>query len=167
MASRGGHVSGRKPSFRGYMERLEGCLCPTLSCSLCALSPWRPTQGLRMCSRATPFGHDEVCLVFASEIGCLICDRLNFRQRSAHIFACVKRSLARDHELLQRDIYYCYGRFDWTFGDDCKEHCEAHISELVQSRRCGTLTYASTFIRPAHCPFHLDYEEVDAADQVL
>ena len=77
------------------------------------------------------------------------------RQRNQHVQACVRREIASKREWLQTDVHYCHQCFHWVVGPkEWKEHCESHVEEL-DSKRCGTITYCHTLVRPGYCPFCL------------
>lgn len=75
--------------------------------------------------------------------------------RNQHIQACVRREIASKCGHLQTDVHYCHQCFNWVIGpEEWKEHCQTHIIDLG-SKRCGTVTYCHTLVRPAYCPFCL------------
>ena len=83
-------------------------------------------------------------------------------RRNQHIQECLRREFASKHERLQSDIHYCHECFEWVFGgEEWADHCRVHIQVPV-SRRCGTITYCHTLVRPGHCPFCLGDEALPA-----
>jgi hypothetical protein len=75
--------------------------------------------------------------------------------RNQHVQACVRREIASRTERLQADVHYCYLCFNWVVGaEEWESHCQAHLQTLT-SKRCGTITYCHTLVRPAYCPFCL------------
>jgi hypothetical protein len=53
------------------------------------------------------------------------------------------------------DVHYCHLCFKWVCG--CSEwvlHCQDHIEALIP-KKCGTITYCYTLVRPGYCPFCL------------
>jgi hypothetical protein len=56
---------------------------------------------------------------------------------------------------LQTSIHYCHHCFNWVVGDEeWEDHCQSHLSAMT-SKRCGTITYCHTLVRPAYCPYCL------------
>ena len=81
--------------------------------------------------------------------------RLPKAHRNQHIQACVRREIASKREHLQSDVHYCHQCFDWIVGlDEWESHCQTHIQTL-NSKRCGTITYCHTLVRPGYCPYCL------------
>jgi hypothetical protein len=60
------------------------------------------------------------------------------------------------------DIDYCYFCFSWITEEKWNEHCQSHIDSL-SSKRCGSITYCSTLLRPALCPFCIGNKKLDAS----
>lgn len=53
------------------------------------------------------------------------------------------------------DVHYCHLCLNWIVGPaEWANHCQTHLNDL-DSKRCGTITYCHTLIRPAYCPFCL------------
>jgi hypothetical protein len=75
-------------------------------------------------------------------------------RRNQHVHVCVRRELASKLEQLQSDIHYCYQCFEWVVGEHWNGHCQEHLSAIT-SKRCGSITYCHTLVRPGYCPFHL------------
>lgn len=83
--------------------------------------------------------------------------RLPKRERNQHVQACVRREIASKYEYLPTDIFYCHLCFNWIVGSrEWKVHCQTHLNNLG-SKRCGTITYCHTLVRPAYCPFCLGH----------
>lgn len=55
-------------------------------------------------------------------------------------------------ERLQSDIHYCYQCLDWFVGENWELHCQSHLAGMT-TKRCGTMTYCHTLVRPGYCPF--------------
>ena len=67
----------------------------------------------------------------------------------------MRREIASKREQLQSDIHYCHLCFNWVVGpEEWESHCQKHIQTL-NSKRCGTITYCHTLVRPGYCPFCL------------
>ena len=75
-------------------------------------------------------------------------------QRNQHVQNCVRWEMAHRLERLQSDIHYCYQCFDWIVGEEWGPHCQSHLAGMV-TKRCGTITYCHTLVRPGYCPFCL------------
>jgi hypothetical protein len=73
-------------------------------------------------------------------------------QRNQHIQTCVRREKASRLGRLQPDIHYCYLCFNWIVGDEWEPHCQTRFATL-ETKRCGTVTYCHTLVRPGYCPF--------------
>lgn len=96
----------------------------------------------------------------------LIFPSLQKVQRSQHIQACVRWNIASKHNQLQTDVHYCYQCFNWVVGSkNWEEHCQTHINTL-DSKRCGTITYCHTLVRPAYCPLCLRKTSSPANDRL-
>lgn len=68
---------------------------------------------------------------------------------------CIRRDMAKKLGRLQTHIHYCHICFNWVVGEDeWESHCASHLSSL-KTKRCGTLSYGNTLIRPAYSPFLL------------
>jgi hypothetical protein len=53
------------------------------------------------------------------------------------------------------DVHYCHLCFRWVWGrSDWVVHCQDHIGALIP-KKCGTITYCYTLVRPGYCPFCL------------
>ncbi|KIW99637.1 uncharacterized protein Z518_11050 [Rhinocladiella mackenziei CBS 650.93] len=78
-------------------------------------------------------------------------DSLPKAQRNQHIQTCVRQEMATRLGRLLSDIHYCYQCFDWVVGEKWEPHCQAHLDALT-TKRCGTVTYCHTLVRPAYCP---------------
>ena len=81
-------------------------------------------------------------------------ERLGKRQRSTHIHECCRRDLARTLQRRPCELRYCYTCFNWFVEEEWEEHCQMHVASLT-SKRCATIIYCHTLIRPAFCPFCL------------
>jgi ribosomal protein L37AE/L43A len=68
-------------------------------------------------------------------------------RRNQHIQSCVRWEMANRLERLQSDIYYCYQCFDWVVGEQWEPHRQSHLAEMA-TKRCGTITYCHTLLRP-------------------
>ncbi|EXJ72789.1 uncharacterized protein A1O5_03936 [Cladophialophora psammophila CBS 110553] len=75
-------------------------------------------------------------------------------RRNQHILLCVRQAMASKLDLGELDIHYCHLCFEWVIGDDWEPHCQTHINAL-SSKRCGTITYCHTLVRPGYSPFRL------------
>jgi hypothetical protein len=63
--------------------------------------------------------------------------------------------MASKLDCLQSSVHYCYHCYRWVVGDgDWEDHCRVHL-EALGSKRCGTITYCQTLVRPAFSPFQL------------
>ena len=77
------------------------------------------------------------------------------RDRNGHIQTCVRREIASRRVQLQTDVHYCHQCFNWVVGSkEWTEHCGLHVKGL-DSKKCGTITYCHTLVRPGYCPFCL------------
>ena len=85
-------------------------------------------------------------------------------RRNQHVHVCVRRELASKLEQLQSDIHYCYQCFEWVVGEHWNGHCQEHLSAIT-SKRCGSITYCHTLVRPGYCPFHLGDERLPASER--
>ena len=50
------------------------------------------------------------------------------------------------------DIHYCYQCFDWVVDEEWESHCQSYLAGMA-TKRCGTVTYCHTLVRPGYCPF--------------
>lgn len=67
----------------------------------------------------------------------------------------MRREIASKTERLQADVHYCHQCFNWVFGvEEWESHCLRHLQTLA-SKKCGTITYCHTLVRPGYCPFCL------------
>ena len=62
--------------------------------------------------------------------------------------------MANHLERLQSDIHYCYQCFDWVVGKEWEPHCQSHLTRMA-NKRCSTITYCHTLVRPGYCPFYI------------
>ena len=86
--------------------------------------------------------------------------------RNQHIQACLRREIASKRELLQSDVHYCHLCFKWVVGrEEWESHCQTHLQRLT-SKRCGTITYCHTLVRPGYCPFCLGSVSESAAQRL-
>jgi hypothetical protein len=67
---------------------------------------------------------------------------------------------------LQSDVHYCHHCFTWVVGDEWEPHCRLHLSEL-DSKRCGTVVYCYTLVRPAYCPFCLGDDSLASPQRMI
>jgi hypothetical protein len=77
---------------------------------------------------------------------------------------CVRRELASKLEQLLSDIHYCHQCFEWVVGEHWNGHCQEHLSAIA-SKRCGSITYCHTLVRPGYCPFHLGNQRLLASER--
>ena len=49
-------------------------------------------------------------------------------------------------------------------GEHWNGHCQEHLSAIT-SKRCGSITYCHTLVRPGYCPFHLSDERLPASER--
>ncbi|KIX00825.1 uncharacterized protein Z518_09890 [Rhinocladiella mackenziei CBS 650.93] len=74
--------------------------------------------------------------------------------------------MAKKLRRLPSHIHYCHLCFDWVVGEDeWESHCASHLSSLA-TKRCGTLSYGYTLVRPAYSPFRLGKKGLPAADRL-
>ena len=66
---------------------------------------------------------------------------------------------------LLSEIHYCYQCFEWVVGEKWEPHCRAHLDALT-SKRCGTVTYCHTLVRPGYCPFCLGKISLSTSDRL-
>ena len=67
---------------------------------------------------------------------------------------------------LPSHIHYCYLCFTWVVGEDeWESHCASHRSSLA-TKRCGTLSYGYTLVRPGYSPFRLGDTKLLAAQRL-
>ena len=66
---------------------------------------------------------------------------------------------------LLSEIHYCYLCFEWVIGEDWEPHCQAHLDAFT-SKRCGTVTYCHTLVRPGYCPFCVRNTSLSAFDRL-
>lgn len=66
---------------------------------------------------------------------------------------------------LQSDVHYCHRCFEWVIGDEWDQHCHSHLSAMT-SKRCGTIMFCHTLIRPGYCPFCLGNEALPACERL-
>ncbi|KAI9767334.1 MAG: hypothetical protein M1840_005743 [Geoglossum simile] len=59
------------------------------------------------------------------------------------------------------DFAYCFQCFAWFVKEEWDIHFTRHLNP-VSSKRCGSITYCHTLIRPAYCPFCLGNETLSA-----
>lgn len=72
----------------------------------------------------------------------------------------MRREIASEDGYLPTDVLYCHLCFKWIVGSgEWKVHCQTHLNNLV-SKRCGTITYCHTLVRPAYCPFCLGHAKL-------
>ena len=67
---------------------------------------------------------------------------------------------------LPSHIHYCHLCFTWVAGEDeWESHCASHLSSLA-TKRCGTLSYGYTLVRPGYSPFRLGETKLFAAQRL-
>lgn len=47
---------------------------------------------------------------------------------------------------------YCFICFCWFVEEEWNRHCQSHL-ESITSKRCASITYCHTLVRPTFCPF--------------
>jgi hypothetical protein len=82
-------------------------------------------------------------------------------RRAAHIHHCRQKEYANSLSRLQSDLVYCFQCFAWFVKREWRAHCRQHL-DSISSRRCGSITYCHTVIRPARCLFCLGNETLSA-----
>ncbi|KIW99701.1 uncharacterized protein Z518_11114 [Rhinocladiella mackenziei CBS 650.93] len=93
-------------------------------------------------------------------------DDLPKNRRNHHIQTCVHHDMAKKLRQLPSHIHYCHLCFNWVVGEDeWESHCASHLSSLA-TKRCGTLSYGYTLVRPAYSPFRLGKKGLSAADRL-
>jgi hypothetical protein len=55
---------------------------------------------------------------------------------------------------LQFDVHYCYQCFDRVAGEEWERYCASRLAEMI-IKRCGTVIYCHTLVRPGYCPFRI------------
>lgn len=85
-------------------------------------------------------------------------------QRSTHIHKCRHRELACTLERLQPELRYCFTCFSSFVEEEWDEHCQMHLKSIT-SKRCASITYCHTLVRPAFCPFCMGDNRLDAASR--
>lgn len=75
-------------------------------------------------------------------------------ERSSHIHACRRREVACQMKLPECELIYCYFCFEWFSKNAWDTHCQTHL-DSIKSKCCEVITYCSTLVRPALCPFCL------------
>ena len=83
-------------------------------------------------------------------------------KRSDHIQNCVRQEMVKKLVRVSSEIRYCHLCFKWVVGDEWEPHCALHLSSLT-TKRCGTLSYCNTLVRPGYSPFRLGKKEESAA----
>lgn len=73
-------------------------------------------------------------------------------QRSTHIHNCRHKELASTLGRLQAELRYCFVCFCWFVEEEWDRHCQTHL-ESITSKRCASITYCHTLVRPTFCPF--------------
>lgn len=68
-------------------------------------------------------------------------------------------------ERLQSDVRYCHQCFDWVIGEEWEPHCQSHLAGMA-TRRCGTITYCHTLVRPGYCPFCISETTLPASKRL-
>ena len=82
-------------------------------------------------------------------------------KRSDHIQNCVRQEMVKKLVRVPSEIRYCHLCFKWVVGDEWEPHCALHLSSLT-TKRCGTLSYCNTLVRPGYSPFRLGKKEESA-----
>ena len=66
--------------------------------------------------------------------------------------ACVRHKLASKRHSLQSDVHHCDLCFNYVVRREAWDsHCWTHLRKLP-SKKCGTITYCHTLIRPGYQP---------------
>lgn len=86
-------------------------------------------------------------------------------QRSIHIHNCRHEELAASLERLRSKLRYCFTCFAWFVEEEWDNHCQTHLKS-VTSKRCASITYCHTLIRPAFCPFCMGDNVLDASSRL-
>ena len=73
--------------------------------------------------------------------------------------------MANRLEYLLSEIHYCHQCFDSVIGEEWEPHCQAHLDTLT-SKRCGTVTYCHTLVRPGYCPFCIGKISLSASERL-
>ena len=60
--------------------------------------------------------------------------------------------MARTKKRREAELRYCFDCFDWHVEEYWNKHCQMHIDH-IRSRRCGSIVYCNTLVRPSCCPF--------------
>ena len=82
-------------------------------------------------------------------------------QRATHIHRCRQKERAKALIRLHSDLVYCFQCFAWFVKEEWIIHCRQHL-DSISSRRCGSITYCHSLVRPAYCPFCLGNETLSA-----
>ena len=85
-------------------------------------------------------------------------------QRSTHIHNCRHKELACTLERLQPELRYCFACFSWSVEEEWDKHCQTHLKSIT-SKRCASITYCHTLVRPAFCPFCIGDDRLDASSR--
>jgi hypothetical protein len=116
-------------------------LCPVESCSL-AMRRYFPLRSAD-CARSNDGSLPKV-------------------QRSTHIHHCRQIELAKTLERTLSELQYCFTCFDWYVEEEWNQHCQIYL-ESITSKRCASITYCNTLVRPAFCPFCLGGKQLPAS----
>ena len=73
-------------------------------------------------------------------------------QRNTHIHNCSHKELASTLGRPQPELKYCFVCFCWFVEEEWNKHCQTHLNSIT-SKRCASITYCHTLVRPAFCPF--------------
>ena len=85
-------------------------------------------------------------------------------QQSTHIDYCRQRELAKTLERMLSELRYCFTYFDCYVEEEWDRHCRMHL-ESIASKRCASITYCNTLVRPAFCRFCLRGKQLPASSR--
>ncbi len=83
-------------------------------------------------------------------------------QRSTHIHNCCHKELACTLERLQPELRYCFAWFSSFVEEEWDKHWQMHLKSIT-SKRCVSITYCYTLVRPAFCPFCMGDNRLDVS----
>jgi hypothetical protein len=86
------------------------------------------------------------------------------RQRNTHIHNCLHKELACKLDRQPSELRYCFICFDWVVEEKWDEHCQSHLDSIT-SKRCASITYCNTLVRPAFCPFCMSNSKLPASSR--
>jgi hypothetical protein len=91
--------------------------------------------------------------------------RFKRTERSSHIHNCILKQKARDLNIAEAELIYCYECMAWCFKREWRDHCEKHIQSW-NDRHCEVIIYRYTVIRPGYCPCCLWNESLPADERL-